>query len=105
MSTVQARFSIGQVLIHNLFGYRGVVIDVDSSYRGSEQWYEKNAPGSPEKNRPWYYILVHDSVHHAYAAEDQLIADSSGYPVEHPEVEHFFDGFVSGKYHLRYQVN
>ena len=38
MST--ALFEIGQIVHHRLFGYRGVVLDVDADFQGGDEWYE-----------------------------------------------------------------
>lgn len=98
MATTSARFAVGQVVKHILFGYRGVIIDVDASFKGSDDWYEKMAPSKPPRNEPWYLLLVHGSVHHAYAAESQLETDPTGEPIEHPEIDYFFDDFEDGVY-------
>lgn len=98
MAEFNAKFTIGQVVKHTLFGYRGVVIDVDADFKGSDEWYEKMAPSKPPKNEPWYLLLVHGSVHHAYVAESQLEEDPSGEPIDHPELEQFFDDFQDGVY-------
>jgi len=98
MPILNTRFAVGHVVKHALFGYRCVVIDVDASFKGSDDWYEKNAPSRPPKNEPWYVLLVDGSVHHAYVAESQLEPDPSGEPIEHPELEQFFNDFQNGVY-------
>jgi heat shock protein HspQ len=37
---------------HRLFGYRGVVFDVDPEFHLSEEWYEQMARSRPPKDRP-----------------------------------------------------
>lgn len=101
MATLEAGFAVGQVVWHRLFRFRGVIIDVDAKFQGTDEWYEKMASGNPPKDMPWYNILVHGSIHHAYAAESQLELDTSGEPVEHPELEDFFDDFQEGVYKKR----
>jgi heat shock protein HspQ len=54
MSRSSARFHIGQVIHHRLFDYRGVVVDVDPVFSGSEQWYDHVARSRPPKDKPWY---------------------------------------------------
>lgn len=105
MATVNAHFGVGQLVKHRLFGYRGVVIDVDPNFQGTDEWYEKMAPNHPSKQEPWYQLLVHGSVHHAYAAESQLESDYSEEPIEHPELEYFFDDFKNGVYSTRRTKN
>ena len=40
---VKAKFFVGQIVHHNRFDYRGVVVDVDARFEGSEAWYEQVA--------------------------------------------------------------
>ena len=35
-----ARFSIGDVVRHRLFDFRGVIFDIDPVFANSEEWYE-----------------------------------------------------------------
>jgi heat shock protein HspQ len=37
------KFTIGQVVHHKMFDYRGVVVDVDPVFNSSEEWYEQVA--------------------------------------------------------------
>ena len=101
MNSIQAKYCIGQVVIDPQFRFRGVVVDVDHKYMGSEEWYVKNAPHQPSKNEPWYHILVHNSDVRIYVAESTLEPDLSGEPVAHPEIDYFFVEFKNGVYMLR----
>ena len=42
MSTIirEAQFSIGQLVHHKLFGYRGVIRGIDADFKGSAEWYD-----------------------------------------------------------------
>jgi heat shock protein HspQ len=53
MEQNRARFAIGDVVEHRLFGYRGVVLDVDASFQLSDEWYEEVARSRPPKHAPW----------------------------------------------------
>lgn len=109
MGTVTAianvKFSVGQLVHHRLFDYRGVIVDVDSSFQGSEQWYQQVAKSRPPKNRPWYHVLVHGSDHSTYVAEQNLEPDSSRQPINHPVLGYFFNRFDNGRYISRRPVN
>ncbi|MCG8556683.1 MAG: heat shock protein HspQ [Proteobacteria bacterium] len=94
------KFTIGQLVQHKLFGYRGVIVDIDSQFALSEQWYERMARSRPPKDRPWYSVLVHDADHQTYVAERNLEPDPSGEPVQHPALREFFDA-MRGGYYLR----
>ncbi len=105
MGTIKAKFSIGQLVYHKLFNYRGVIIDVDPVFQGSEEWYEQVALSRPPKDRPWYRVLVHNAFHETYVAERNLMDDDSMEPVNHPLVDAIFDTFEHGHYTLKQQSN
>ena len=91
-------FSVGDVVQHSLFDYRGVVIDVDAHFSGTEAWYEAVARSRPPKHRPWYHVLPHGAVHQTYVAERNLDPDHSGLPIQHPLLESHFTDFKEGRY-------
>lgn len=93
-----AQFSVGQIVHHKLFDYRGVIVDVDATFQGSDDWYDSMALTRPPKDEPWYHVLVHDAVYRTYVAERNLEADSSGEPVNHPELNYFFADYKNGIY-------
>jgi len=95
---VSVKFSIGDLVHHHLFDYRGVIVDVDQSFQATEEWYAAVAKSRPPKNKPWYHVLVHGSVHSTYVAEQNLEPDSSAEPIVHPMLEHFFNKFENRKY-------
>jgi heat shock protein HspQ len=96
--TVNAQFSIGDLVCHKLFDYRGVIVDVDPRLMLSDDWYEAVARSRPPKDQPWYRVLVHDSTHETYVAERNLEPDTSGTPIRHPMVDTFFHNFDDGHY-------
>ena len=94
----QAKFRIGQCVYHRLFDYRGVIVDVDPVFMGSESWYEQVAASRPPKDDPWYHVLVHDENNRTYVAERNLVEDDSHEPVNHPRLREFFVAFDGGIY-------
>lgn len=101
----QAVFSVGELVRHRLFHYRGVVIDVDSIFMSSEKWYREMAKSQPPRDKPWYHVLVHNAVHQTYVAERNLEADESGDPINHPSIDAVLSAFDGRKYHLRTRAN
>ena len=93
-----ALFSIGDLVHHKLFDYRGVVMDVDPRMMLSDEWYEAVALSRPPKDKPWYRILVHNAMHETYVAERNLEPDSSGEPIHHPLIAECFEAFSDGRY-------
>ncbi|MFB6259615.1 MAG: heat shock protein HspQ [Thiohalorhabdaceae bacterium] len=98
MSQNPARFRIGDVVHHERFDYRGVVVGVDPEFRGTEAWYQLMATSQPPKDRPWYQVLPHGASHRTYVAERNLEPDTSGEQVEHPELGRFFQSFDGERY-------
>ena len=94
----EARFAIGELVHHKLFGYRGVVFDVDPVFSGSEEWYQQVARSRPPKDRPWYHVLPHGARHSTYVAERNLEADGSSEAVDHPALGHYFERLENGVY-------
>jgi len=94
----KVKFSVGDLIHHRLFGYRGVIVDVDRTFQGTEEWYETVARSRPPKDKPWYHVLVHESDHSTYVAERNLEHDDVLDPINHPMLEHFFSRLENGKY-------
>ena len=91
-------FSVGELVHHRLFDYRGVIVDVDRNFQASEEWYEAVARSRPPKNRPWYHVLVHESDHFTYVAEQNLEPDKGIEPIKHPALASLFSRFDNGRY-------
>ncbi len=49
--TANAHFSIGDLVHHKLFDYRGVIVDVDPRLMLSDEWYEAVAEHRKFKRR------------------------------------------------------
>ena len=89
---------MGQIIRHLRYEYRGVVFGFDLSFRGTDEWYYRNRT-QPEKDQPWYHVMVDGGSHTTYVAEENLRPDTSAEPVEHPLLEKFFPTFHDGRYY------
>ena len=98
MSGKTAMFHVGALIHHKRFDYRGVVVDVDATFDGTEEWYDTMARSRPPKDEPWYHVLVHGAEHSTYVAERNLEPDPTGEPIAHPVLDHFFDELRDGAY-------
>ncbi len=85
-----SKFRMGQRVRHKLFDYRGVVLDIDPTFSGTDEWYENLSPAQPEKKQPWYHVLVHDTDHITYVPEKNIDLDLSEEPFVHPALDQFF---------------
>ena len=70
------KFSFGQQIHHRLFDYYGVVIGIDSHFKGDDQWYKIVARSCPPKDKPWYHVQKMDGTR-TYVAERNLENDST----------------------------
>ena len=93
----EVRFTPGQLVRHKRYHYRGVVVDFDVRCMADEQWYQNNQ-AQPDRDQPWYHVLVDGSDATTYPAQQNLLPDDSGEPVDHPLVDYFFSGFADGRY-------
>ncbi len=98
MRSKTAKFRVGELIHHKLFDYRGVVVDVDANFDGTEDWYDTMARSRPPKDEPWYHILVHGAEHSTYVAERNLESDPTGEPIANPVLDKFFDELHDGVY-------
>ena len=103
-SVSHARFTIGDVVRHRVFDFRGVVFDVDPVFNNSEEWYEAiPAAIRPAKDQPFYHLLAEnaESTYVAYVSQQNLVRDDSDEPIDHPAIPGLFTGYEGGRYSLR----
>jgi heat shock protein HspQ len=99
-----ARFKLGQVVRHRVFPFRGVVFDIDPEFNNTEEWYQSiPAEVRPDKDQPFYHLFAEnaESEYIAYVSEQNLLLDTSGEPVRHPQVAEVFEKDRDGSYRLR----
>ena len=100
-----AKFTVGQLVHHRLFYYRGVIFDLDPDFCGSDEWYEHVARSRPPKDEPWYRVLVDGATHDTYVAEQNLEPDDTGRPIAHPALSELFEEHRGGTYVLKQKIN
>ncbi len=103
-SVTHARFSIGEVVRHRMFDFRGVIFDIDPVFANSEEWYQAIPEDiRPRKDQPYYHLLAEnsESSYIAYVSQQNLLPDDEGEPVDHPAIEGMFEDFAQGRYKLR----
>lgn len=108
MLKTQAKFRLGQVVRHKKHPFRGVVFDVDAIFANSQEWYDAIPEESrPRKDQPFYHLLAENdnSYYVAYVSEQNLVADETGEPVDHPDLSDLFGDFQDGFYPLQVHLN
>ena len=101
MAENTAKFSIGDVVKHKHFDFRGVIYDVDFEFNNSEEWY-LSIPKDvrPRKDQPFYHLLAENDeiTYEAYVSEQNLLADNSEEPIKHPLINEIFSGRKGSSY-------
>jgi heat shock protein HspQ len=101
-----ADFSIGDIVRHRVFDFRGVIFDVDPVFANSDEWYEAIPEQiRPKKDQPFYHLLAEnrESSYVAYVSQQNLVPDDSDEPIDHPAIAGLFTGLEDGRYRLRQQ--
>jgi heat shock protein HspQ len=102
-----AKFAIGQVVRHRLHSFRGIIFDIDPVFNNTEEWYQSiPAERRPRKDQPFYHLFAEnaETEYIAYVSEQNLLPDTSGEPVRHPQVAEVFVKDDKGSYRPRNTV-
>lgn len=100
----QARYALGEVVRHRIHPFRGVIFDVDPVFANTEEWWLAiPAEMRPAKDQPFYHLLAEneDSEYIAYVSEQNLLPDTSGTPLRHPQIGDIFERAADGRYQRR----
>ena len=101
MTANVAKFSIGTIVKHRHFDFRGVIYDVDFEFNNSEEWYQSIPKDvRPRKDQPFYHLLAEskDVTYEAYVSEQNLLIDNSKQPIKHPLINEIFVGKKGSNY-------
>ena len=61
MNKKTAKFSIGDIVKHRHFNFRGVIYDVDFEFNNSEEWYQSIPKEVRPKRSTFYHLLAENS--------------------------------------------
>jgi heat shock protein HspQ len=96
-----AKFSVGDVVRHRLYPFRGIIFDIDPVFGNTEEWWLSIPPERrPRKDQPFYHLLAEnaETEYIAYVSEQNLVPDDSGQPLRHPQVKELFKRAADGTY-------
>ncbi len=88
-----AKFSIGDIVRHRLYPFRGVIFDVDPEFEKSEDlWLSIPEAIRPIQDQHYYHLLAEneEATYEAYVSEQNLLTDESVVPCRHPLVDEYF---------------
>lgn len=101
-----AKYGIGQVVRHRVYPFRGVVFDVDPVFCNTEEWWAAIPEDiRPTKDQPFYHLYAENAENEyvAYVSEQNLVADDTGLPLRHPQIEENFTQAEDGSLVVRHQ--
>ncbi len=101
MKQRDAKFTIGEVVRHKMFPFRGVIFDVDPEYANTEEWWNAiPAEIRPDRDQPFYHLLAEndETEYVAYVSEQNLVHDESDQPLRNPNITRIFDTTPSGEF-------
>lgn len=100
----EAKYSLGAVVRHRYYPFRGIIFDVDPVFNSTEEWWQ-SIPEEirPRKDQPFYHLLAENdkTEYIAYVSEQNLLPDDSGAPLRHPQVAELFIE-ENGEYHATF---
>ena len=100
-----AKYTIGQVVKHRLYPFRGVVFDIDPVFDNTDEWWESiPAEIRPHKDQPYYHLFAEnaETEYIAYVSEQNLLPDTSGDPIRHAQVPEVFEQNDDGSFRPRH---
>ena len=104
MKARSAKFAIGQVVKHRVFPFRGLIFDVDPEFDNTEEWW-LSIPEEirPRKDQPFYHLFAEnaETEYIAYVSEQNLLPDTSGKPLRHPQIGEVLEPTGDGWYRIR----
>jgi heat shock protein HspQ len=101
----KAKFAVGQVVRHRIYPFRGVIFDIDPVFNNTDEWW-LSIPEEvrPRKDQPYYHLLAEnaETEYIAYVSEQNLLPDTTGNPLRHPQLSELFAEDENGRYRARF---
>ncbi len=104
MKPLFAKFAIGEIVKHRKYPFRGIIYDVDPEFANTEEWWQAIPEEvRPRKDQPFYHLFAEnaETEYVAYVSEQNLLPDTSGDPVRHPQVDEMFIRDPDGAYLIK----
>jgi heat shock protein HspQ len=101
----EAKFRVGDVVHHRFFPFRGIVFDIDPVFNNTEEWWLAIPEQMrPRKDQPFYHLLAEnaETEYTAYVSEQNLLPDTTGKSLRHPQVTELFTKSREGVYRPRF---
>lgn len=101
----QAKYALGERVLHQKQGYHAVIIDVDPKFQTSRGVPLLQSFDNDTANEPWYRVLIDESELVAYVRESLLAQDTAQWPIDNPKTKEFLTLHQNGKYKANIIIN
>jgi len=98
MTDIHFKYTLGEIVRHKDLGLRGVIIEMDDKFVGTDEMYNEMEDTKPEKNQPWYQVIIDGEEDISYIPERLLIRDDAPEPIRSSLIPDLFHKFENGKY-------
>lgn len=109
MTTIRkAKFTVGDVVRHRLYPFRGLIFDIDPEFANTEEWWLAIPEAvRPRKDQPYYHLFAENSetTYLAYVSEQNLLPDENPQPLRHPDIAGHFVRDSQGIYRALNKAN
>ncbi len=96
----QAKFNIGEIVIHKNQKYTAIIIDIDPVFQASKVYNPLVNKYSFATENLWYRLLVNNSCQETYVRESLLIKNHTKESVNNPNVFEYLE-IKDGVYYTR----
>ncbi|MEE2924927.1 MAG: heat shock protein HspQ [bacterium] len=89
-----------QIVSHRDGSFRGMIVDIDPWFMGSDDWYQKSIKTNAPVDEPWYYVVVDGADYATYVPESDLVPSNEGKPVENPIINSYHGSNPKQEFHF-----
>ena len=87
MNIKNCKFTVTQIVSHRDGSFRGMIVDIDPWFMGSEEWYQNAIHNDAPVEEPWYYVVIDGADYATYAPEKDLVQCTEQGPVVNPIIK------------------
>lgn len=88
MDFKQAKFNIGEIVIHTKQRYTAIIIDIDPIFQASSVYNPLVKKYKFATENLWYRLLVNNSSQETYVKESLLVKNISKATIKNPNIHH-----------------
>ena len=84
MKVQNCKYTVTQIVCHRDGKFRGMIVDIDPWFMGSNEWYQEAVKTNTPVDEPWYYVVIDGADYATHAPERDLKPSEEETPVINP---------------------